>query len=273
MKDDLETLSIAELMERSGVKFGTSGARGLTEAMTDRVCYAYTRAFLQYLQALGQLAMSSRVAVAGDLRPSTPRIMAAVCLAVRDSGLQPVNCGFIPSPAVALYGIQQDIPAIMVTGSHIPDDRNGIKFNKATGEILKTDEEGIRSQRVSFDRALFGPEGMVSEPADLPDIDEQAYLEYRERYLGFFPTQCLKGRRIGLYEHSSVARRPLADILAGLGADVVRLGYSEVFVPVDTEAVRPEDRVLARQWVAEHRLDALVSTDGDGDRPLISDEH
>ena len=273
MKDDLETLSIAELMERSGVKFGTSGARGLTEAMTDRVCYAYTRAFLQYLQALGQLAMSSRVAVAGDLRPSTPRIMAAVCLAVRDSGFQPVNCGFIPSPAVALYGIQQDIPAIMVTGSHIPDDRNGIKFNKATGEILKTDEEGIRSQRVSFDRALFGPEGMVSEPADLPDIDEQAYLEYRERYLGFFPTQCLKGRRIGLYEHSSVARRPLADILAGLGADVVRLGYSEVFVPVDTEAVRPEDRVLARQWVAEHRLDALVSTDGDGDRPLISDEH
>ena len=146
MQDDHETLSIADLMERSGVKFGTSGARGLVEAMTDRVCYAYTRAFLQYLQGLGQLKPSSRVAVAGDLRLSTPRIMATVCLAVRDSGLHPVNCGFVPSPAVALYGLQRTIPAIMVTGSHIPDDRNGIKFNKASGEILKADEEGIKQQ-------------------------------------------------------------------------------------------------------------------------------
>ena len=273
MQDDHETLSIADLMERSGVKFGTSGARGLVEAMTDRVCYAYTRAFLQYLQGLGQLKPSSRVAVAGDLRPSTPRIMAAVCLAVRDSGLHPVNCGFVPSPPVALYGLQRTIPAIMVTGSHIPDDRNGIKFNKASGEILKADEEGIKQQALSVSRERFGPDGMVSERTDLPVTDEEARLTYRERYLDFFPKQCLAGRRIGLYEHSSVARGLLGEILAGLGAEVVKLGRSEVFVPVDTEAVRPEDRVLARQWAAEHRLDALVSTDGDGDRPLISDEH
>jgi phosphomannomutase len=37
--------------------------------------------------------------------------------------------------------------------------------------------------------------------------------------------------------------------------------------------VRPEDVALARQWAAEHRLDAVVSTDGDSDRPLLADEH
>jgi len=31
----------------------------------------------------------------------------------------------------------------MVTGSHIPADRNGIKFTKRSGEILKSDEPGI----------------------------------------------------------------------------------------------------------------------------------
>jgi phosphomannomutase len=46
-------------------------------------------------------------------------------------GYRPVNCGKIPSPAVALFGLENKIPAIMVTGSHIPDDRNGIKFNNA----------------------------------------------------------------------------------------------------------------------------------------------
>ena len=31
----------------------------------------------------------------------------------------------------------------MVTGSHIPFDRNGIKINKSVGELLKSDEPGI----------------------------------------------------------------------------------------------------------------------------------
>jgi phosphomannomutase len=53
---------------------------------------------------------------------------------------------------------------------------------------------------------------------------------------------------------------------------VVRRGYSEDFIPVDTEAVRPEDVALARAWAAAERFDLLVSTDGDGDRPLVGDE-
>ncbi|MGI0490084.1 phosphomannomutase, partial [Pantanalinema rosaneae CENA516] len=42
--------------------------------------------------------------------------------------------------------------------------------------------------------------------------------------------------------------------------------------PVDTEAVLPEDAALARRWSDEHALDAIVSTDGDSDRPLLADE-
>ena len=32
----------------------------------------------------------------------------------------------------------------MVTGSHIPDDRNGLKFYSREGEITKADETAIR---------------------------------------------------------------------------------------------------------------------------------
>jgi phosphomannomutase len=52
----------------------------------------------------------------------------------------------------------------------------------------------------------------------------------------------------------------------------VALGRSEVFIPVDTEALRPEDEALARDWASRQKLDAIVSTDGDADRPLIADE-
>ena len=264
---------ISSLMQESGVGFGTSGARGLADAMTDYVCYAYTCAFLQHLESSGELSAGCSVAIAGDYRPSTPRIMRAVAKAVEDKGLVPLNCGFVPSPTVALFGIEQDIPAIMVTGSHIPDDRNGIKFNKSSGEILKQDEAAIREQRVEIASGLFDDQGMFVSPGILPGESDEAYKNYRERYLNLFPANALEGKRIGLYEHSGVTRKVLGEVLEALGAEVIRLGFSEAFIPVDTEAIRPEDVKLAKQWVFEYQLDSVVSTDGDGDRPLVSDEN
>ena len=69
-----------------------------------------------------------------------------------------------------------------------------------------------------------------------------------------------------------MGRDLLGEVLAALGAEAVPLGRSETFVPVDTEAVRAEDVELALRWAREARLDAIVSTDGDADRPLLADE-
>ena len=146
----MQAVAVTDVMERSGVGFGTSGARGLVTAMTDDVCFTYTCAFLQHMVAIGQFAKGGGVAIAGDLRPSTPRIMAACRAAIAHMGGQVVDCGFVPSPAVAALGFAAGIPSLMVTGSHIPDDRNGIKFNRATGEILKADEAAIRELSVAL---------------------------------------------------------------------------------------------------------------------------
>jgi len=128
---------------KNKVKFGTSGIRGLVSDMTDKVCYAYTLSFLEYLQSIGAIGDDRSVGISGDLRHSTSRIMNAVAAAVIDAGYHPVNCGLLPTPALTLYGISQAIPTIMVTGSHIPDDRNGIKFNKPDGEVLKQENRGF----------------------------------------------------------------------------------------------------------------------------------
>jgi len=268
-------ISIKELMAASGVAFGTSGARGLATAMTDLVCYAYTRGFLQYLESIGELKRAGeRVAVGGDFRPSTDRVMLAVMQAAADMGYTPVNCGKTPSPAVALYGLTHGVPAIMVTGSHIPDDRNGIKFNKCAGEVLKSDEPGIAGQTVEIAEGRFDAEGMFAgvKPSALPvsNAAEQAYIQ---RYLNGFPADALHGLHIAVYQHSAVGRDVLVEILAGLGAKITPLGRSTQFIPVDTEAIRPEDVDLARQWAIQPGFDAIVSADGDSDRPLVGDEH
>lgn len=265
-----QSVSIADLMTQSGVAFGTSGARGLVTAMTDRVCFAYTCAFLQHLADIGQFRPGTHVAIAGDLRPSSPRIMAACAAAIRHRGGQVDNCGFVPSPAVAAYGFARGIPSLMVTGSHIPDDRNGIKFNRTDGEVLKADEQGIRAQSVTLPD-LFDDEGMLKAAQPTAPLVDAA-TPYIARYVETFGNQALSGLKLGVYEHSAVGRDILLTLVRALGGEAVSLGRSDTFIPVDTEAVRPEDQVLARQWAAELGLDAILSTDGDSDRPLLADE-
>lgn len=267
-----ERVLVEDVMRESGVAFGTSGARGLAEAMTDRVCYIYTAAFLQHLAQSEQLPASGcRVILGGDLRPSTGRIMAAAGRAAADLGFRPVDCGRIPSPALALYGIEERVPSVMVTGSHIPEDRNGIKYNTPTGEVLKADEAGIRAQTVAVPD-LFDARGNLREAFVVRDTDEGARETYRARWLKAFPADFLSGRTIGLYQHSAVGRDLLQEIFSALGATVLPFGRSAEFVPVDTEAVRPEDCAIAREFAAQNKVDAIISTDGDSDRPLISDE-
>jgi phosphomannomutase len=263
--------SVAELMQLSGVGFGTSGARGLVSAMTDRICYAYTRAFLDYLREQ-QSTAPAQIAVASDLRPSSPRIAAACLRAIADSGAHGVYLGQLPSPALAYWGFSQGCPSLMVTGSHIPDDRNGIKFNTASGEILKADEAGIRRQTPDLSDDLFDDAGRFRVPSVLPQADASGLHLYLRRYLDFYPQRPLDGMRLGVYQHSAVGRDLMVELLTELGAEVTPLGRSERFVPVDTEAIRPEDIELARDWSQQHGFDSILSTDGDGDRPLVSDE-
>jgi len=254
-------VQIQQLMETSGVRFGTSGARGLATALTAELCFAYTTAFLQVVAA----PSGSRVALGMDLRPSSPDIAAACIAAITQAGLQADYCAILPTPALALHAQEQGIPAIMITGSHIPFDRNGIKFYRPEGEITKADEVAIANASVML------PNGIGLNP--LPVANGQARQHYIDRYLDFFPRTALAGMRLGFYEHSSVARDLLHDILTGLGATVISLGRTDQFVPIDTEAVAEADIEQARLWATEHGFDAILSTDGDADRPLLGDEH
>jgi phosphomannomutase len=252
-------IRLDSLMTTSKVGFGTSGARGLVSDMTDTLCYAYTLAFLQAV-----VSHPGPIVLGHDLRPSSPRMAAACAAAMRDVGYTVIYAGALPTPALAYYAATLDAPCLVVTGSHIPFDRNGLKFYRSDGEISKVDEAAMRAAVVNVPTEI--------KPFILGAPDARARDAYVQRYLNFFGAKVLSGQRIAVYEHSSVARDVLREILQGLGAEVLSLGRTETFVPIDTEAVRVEDVAQAKLWANEHAFDAILSTDGDGDRPLIGDE-
>ncbi|MFQ1966689.1 phosphomannomutase [Aeromonas veronii] len=254
-------INTQSIISQSGIAFGTSGARGLVVDFTPDVCAAFTHAFVAVLR---QEFAPKQLALAIDNRPSSYAMAQACAAALLQAGVEPIYYGVVPTPALAYQAMQDNMPCIMVTGSHIPFDRNGLKFYRPDGEITKADELAILAAEVEFDTLPVLPELIASS---------RAAESYCARYASLFAADMLAGKRIGIYEHSSAGRELYTPLFESLGAEVVRIERSDEFVPIDTEAVGEEDKSKARLWSVEHQLDAIFSTDGDGDRPLVSDEN
>ncbi|MFA0468565.1 phosphomannomutase [Vibrio breoganii] len=248
-----------QVIADSTIQFGTSGARGLVEQFTPATCAAFAYSFISGIKSQFDF---NTVAVAIDNRPSSPAMAQATISAIEAMGLDAVYYGVIPTPALAYSAMQDGVPCIMITGSHIPFDRNGIKFYRPDGEITKADEQAILNAEVVFEEPKL---------IELKE-SEKAAKQYVRRYTDLFDAQLLSGKRIGIYEHSSAGRDLYQGLFEALGAQVVSLERTDEFVPIDTEAVAEVDKAKARAWSSEYNLDFIFSTDGDGDRPLVADE-
>ena len=76
------------------LKFGTSGLRGLNTEFTPTMVQAYVEAFIGH--AKGRTRFEA-VAVAGDLRESTPGIQRLVMLHLEALGLKVLDCQQLPT--------------------------------------------------------------------------------------------------------------------------------------------------------------------------------
>lgn len=260
--------------------FGTSGLRGLVTDMTDLECFVNVTGFLAFLKDKKSITVGDTVSIGGDLRKSTPRIMRAVTAAIEHAGYVAESCGYVPTPTLALWAIQHNQASIMVTGSHIPADRNGIKFYTPTGEILKSDEASIK-ESVSLQREkiyastqqMFTAKGALVNIPKLPEEQTEPTATYLERYTNLFPKSAFSGKHVIVYQHSAVGRDLLVTVFEALGATVTAVDRSDVFLPIDTENVTPEDQRHFKKLAADYPdAFAIVSTDGDSDRPFVIDE-
>ena len=280
------------------LEFGTSGRRGKGVDLTQLEVYINALAELEYLQSLalsaGGIVCGEEFFFARDLRPSSDSFVAdldgrgeiaqAIMAAIRDAGMQPINLGLIPTPALACYALVRGRGSMMITGSHIPFDRNGYKTYSSQGELLKQQEapinEQVRKVRRRLydqdrDRSLFDERGLFKTGHQgLPAEHPEARLAWIERFASYFKGASLGGKRFLVYQHSAVGRDVLVEVFERMGAQVIAAGRSATFVPIDTENMGAPQlaviQALADEATAKYGpIHAIVSTDGDSDRPLI----
>src|ERR1700722_13697463 len=278
--------------------FGTSGRRGKVVDLNPLEIYLNALAELEYLQLLplseGGIQRGDVFYFASDLRPSSTEFVSqeqgrgelaqAIVKAISDAGMQAVNLGRIPTPALASFALLRNKGSIMVTGSHIPFDRNGYKTNSSRGELLEQQEAPINEQvkqvrkrlyEQPWEQSRFDERGMLKGGhQSLPVENGEARSAYINRFTNFFSGSSLNGKRLLVYQHSAVGRDLLVEVLERLGAQVVKGGRSETFVPIDTENIDAAQLGVIQALADEARansgpLHAVVSTDGDSDRPLV----
>lgn len=271
------------------LKFGTSGLRDTVENMTDMECYINARGFIAYLIKCKEFKNGDNIVLGGDRRPSTYRIKRAVAAAIADMGGMVDDQGQVPSPALAYYAMRNNMAGIMVTGSHIPADRNGIKFTKCSGEVLKSDEPGIL-ENVKKERskvyAIFDKKGAF-KPEFEPEFSRLLKAEthtgesarlYIERYKSVFGNRFFpEGTKVFLYQHSAVGRDIVKEIFESLGAEIfapdIRIGgehlRNDEFIAVDTESVSDKTLSIFNKVLTDNKIDIGITLDGDSDRPLM----
>src|ERR1043165_8659882 len=120
-----------------GIKFGTSGWRGLIarDFTFDNVRLA-TQAIAQYLVSGGSPERSSRELIVGyDTRFLGREFSLAAAEVLASNGLEPLLCNRdTPTPVIAHnIRVRKAIGGINMTASHNPAEYQGLKFSTSNG--------------------------------------------------------------------------------------------------------------------------------------------
>ena len=127
-----------------GKLFGTDGVRGLAnKKLTASLAMKLGAAAAQVLVSSDTLGGRRPTAVVGrDPRVSGEMLTAALSAGMAAQGVDVLNVGVLPTPAVAF--LTDDFGAdmgVMISASHNPMPDNGIKFFSAGGHKLDDDIE------------------------------------------------------------------------------------------------------------------------------------
>lgn len=269
------------------LKFGTDGVRGVANAeLTPELALALGRAAARVLGG-------PRMAVGRDTRRSGPMLAASFAAGVAAEGVDVVDLGVVPTPAVAWWSARGDVPAAMVSASHNPFADNGIKLFAPGGlklsDAVEERLEAVLATIAGIDvpatdgRADGGPAGgpgggpaPEADPGpivgrDVGTIGTDDVLDaYAEAVVASLDGRRLDGLRAVVDCANGAACVVAPGVLRQLGVEVEAIHAAPDGCNINDGcgSTHPDDVARA---VVESGADVGVAFDGDADRVLLVD--
>jgi phosphoglucosamine mutase len=243
--------------------FGTSGIRGVVNHdLSPDFCR-------RVALALGTtLPPASTICIATDTRISRDVIKEAVSSGLLSCGINVVDLGILPTPALALLTRESGFAAgIMVTASHNPPEFNGIKLFTENSLGYSQAQEAEIEKAYSEQKFRQGKRGTLEKAQDM-----------KQRYLSF-----IKGKlslpgfnhqlKIVVDPGNGAASKFASDIFVQMGLDVIPINDEpNGLFPGRSPEPKADTLQGTVNFLRQHNADLAICFDGDADRVVFCDK-
>ena len=244
----------------------------LTEEVAERLGAAFARYTAKHA---GKAVQDVTISIGRDSRITGPQLLSAAARGVTKAGASVLAFGMCTTPAMYMSilteGFQPD-SAIMITASHHPWNRNGLKFFLPEGGIDGKTVGILLDMAAEVDTAGLTETGKVTEVPFLPTYKQQLADRIRKG-LNTDAAKPLEGLHVAV-DAGNGAGGFYADMLASLGADVAGSQFLDpdgMFPNHIPNPENPDAMASVRQAVLNSKADLGVIFDTDCDRAAVVD--
>ncbi len=251
---------------------GTAVATKSKITLTDEAITAVVKAFIKWL-SLKTGKANFKIALGNDSRISAERVVTAAKNAILSCGSDVLYTGLSSTPSMFILLKKSNFgcdASIMVTASHLPFDRNGLKFFTPDGGLDGKDIDEIITIAEKGD--FLSGEGVYSERSFMDEYS-QILVETVEDACGVLP---LKNKKIIVDAGNGAGGFFAKKVLVPLGADVHGSQFLEPDGYFPNHIPNPEDKTAIESLanaVKREKADLGIIFDTDVDRAACVDEN
>lgn len=235
------------------------------------------RAFVVWLQTYFFGKNKLRISVGRDPRLSGHELLTALIKGLSDEGADVVNFGLASTPAMFMSTLLGEKPvdaAVMVTGSHSPKHKNGLKLFTSTGGLDKGDITEILDIAAG-ELKEGGRKGSVEEFNFMAVYSDHLVDIIRKEvnHPEHFDTP-LQGLKVAVDAGNGSGGFFATDVLAHLGADISASQFLEPDGNFPNHFPNPEDTNAMNSLIStvkESNSDLGILFDMDVDRSALVD--
>jgi len=248
--------------------FGTDGVRGLANGLlTAKLATALGIAAASVLgrESSSENNNRARVIVGRDPRASGEFLQAAISAGLASAGVDVIDVGVVPTPAVAFLTDATDAAfGVMISASHNAMPDNGIKFFARGGvKLSDTDEDAIEN---ALSHEIVLPTGSDVGRIRTDENLLNLYLDHLNNSIG----QKLDGITVVIDGANGSASVLGPEALRRAGARVIAINCEPDGLNINENCGSTHMQGL-QAAVVEHGADLGIANDGDADRCLAVD--
>ncbi|MBU0722652.1 phosphomannomutase/phosphoglucomutase [Patescibacteria group bacterium] len=229
--------------------------------INEEVAFSIGQVYADYLKSNDPKGTPNKVIVGRDIRLSSEELSVALINGIISTGIDVLNIGLASSPHYNYASAHFNLPAILITASHMTKNFNGFKF-VFSGNTILTDQHLAKIKEVALSDIKI-PTSKASGIVENTTILEEYIKEIRQ----FIKTP-FKKLKIVMDAGNAMAGLSLEKIFEDTGLEIIPL-YTTLdgnFPNHETNPKIAKNQIDLKRKIVEEKADLGFMFDGDADR-------